>query len=146
MGVETLSWGRKLFAFGAAVVLSVSLVGSGSASPSTRDIDWGTWQRDLAGSRYASAEHRIDARNVKNLKLKWAFAYPTTDSTVVRSEPAVVGDTIYFGGSDGKFYARDARTGAAKWEFDLKSVDPNGFAVAWDGPAVSNGKVFFGDA
>jgi polyvinyl alcohol dehydrogenase (cytochrome) len=142
-----LSWGRKLLAIGAAMVLSATLVGSGSAEQrSTSDSDWATWQKDLVGSRYASAEHRIDTNNVKHLRLKWAFAYPKTASTVVRSEPAVVGDTIYFGGSDGKFYARNARTGAAKWEFDLSSVDPNGFGVVWDGPAVSDGKVFFGDA
>jgi polyvinyl alcohol dehydrogenase (cytochrome) len=141
-----LYWGKKLLAVGAAVVLSVSVVGSGSATQPTGGGDWGTWQKDLAGSRYASAEHRIDARNVKHLKLKWAFAYPKTDNTMVRSAPAVVGDTIYFGGSDGRFYARDARTGAAKWEFDLSTVDPEGFGVVWDGPAVSDGTVFFGDA
>lgn len=143
--MKTLSWGRKLLAAGAAVVLSVSVVGSSSATQPTADGDWGTWQKDLVGSRYASAEHRIDARNVKNLKLKWAFAYPRTNNTAVRSAPAVVGGTIYFGGSDGKFYARDARTGAARWEFDLTSVDPAGVAVVWDGPAVSDGTVFFGD-
>jgi polyvinyl alcohol dehydrogenase (cytochrome) len=129
------------------MVLSTTAAGSGAAAEqSTSDGDWATWQGDLAGSRYASAEHRIDVRNVRNLKLKWAFAYPKTDSTIVRSEPAVVGDTIYFGGSDGKFYARNARTGAAKWEFDLRSVDPEGHGVVWDGPTVSDGKVFFGDA
>lgn len=142
-----LSHTRKLLAFGAAIVLSAALTGSVSATEEhTKDGDWATWQKDLVGSRYASAEQRIDARNVKNLKLKWAFAYPKTDNSLVRSEPAVVGDTIYFGGSDGRFYARDAKTGAAKWEFDLHSVDPQGFAVVWDGPAVSQGKVFFGDA
>lgn len=146
MGVRILSWGRKLFAFGAVVGLAASLVGSVSAEPSTSDGDWATWQKDLVGSRYASAEHRINVKNVKNLKLKWAFAYPKTENTLVRSEPAVVGDTIYFGGSDGKFYARNAKTGAAKWEFDLTSVDPEGRSVVWDGPAVSDGKVFFGDA
>nr|WP_133903282.1 PQQ-binding-like beta-propeller repeat protein [Actinophytocola oryzae] len=138
---------RKLVALGAVAVLAVGLTGSASATEGTAaDGDWATWQKDLVGSRYASAEHRVDARNVGRLKLKWVFAYPKTESTLVRSEPAVVGDTIYFGGSDGKFYARDARTGGAKWEFDLSSVDTNGFGVVWDGPAVSGGKVFFGDA
>jgi polyvinyl alcohol dehydrogenase (cytochrome) len=141
-----LSWGRKIFAIGAAVVLSASLVGSGSAEQSTRDGDWVTFQGDLVGSRYASAEHRINAKNVKNLKLKWAFAYPKTENTLVRSAPAIVGDTAYFGGSDGKFYARNARNGAAKWEFDLTSVDPEGRAVVWDNPSVENGRVYFGDA
>ena len=111
-----LSRARKLLALGAVVVLSAALTGSVSvAERSTRDGDWATWQKDLAGSRYAAAEHRINANNVKNLKLKSVFAYPKGENTIVRSEPAVVGDTIYFGGSDGKFYARNARTGAAKW-------------------------------
>ncbi|MFL6121446.1 PQQ-binding-like beta-propeller repeat protein [Actinophytocola sp.] len=141
-----MSWGKKLLAVGAALVLSTSLVGSVSAAPSSVDGDWATWQRDAVGSRFNAAEHRINVKNVGHLKLKWAFAYPKTDSTAVRSEPAVVGDTIYFGGSDGRFYARDARTGAARWEFDLHSVDPEGRVIAWDGPAVSYGKVYFGDA
>lgn len=108
--------------------------------------DWPTWSKDLVGSRHNAAERRIDQRNVGRLKLKWALAYPKLDGVPVRSEPAVVGNTIYFGGSDGKFYARDARTGAARWEFDLSTVDQEGFGVVWDGPAVEDGKVFFGDA
>ncbi|WP_332845817.1 outer membrane protein assembly factor BamB family protein [Amycolatopsis mongoliensis] len=136
-----------------------STAGSVSAAgQSTSEGDWATWQKDLFGSRYAAAEHRIDARNVKNLKLKWAFAYPKTESTFVRSEPAVVGNTVYFGGSDGKFYARNAGNGAAKWEFDLKSVDPENHCadrppnsattciMVWDAPTVAEGKVYFGDA
>lgn len=55
----------------------------------------------------------------------------------------VVGDTIYFGGPDRKFYARDARTGKAKWEFALPSADR--YAYNSDGPTVAEGKVFFGD-
>lgn len=140
-----LSRVRKLLALGAVVVVSAGLAGSASATRVPAQ-DWATWTRDLSGSRYAAGEYRINPHNVGKLKLKWAFAYPRTGSTVVRSEPAVVGDTIYFGGSDGKFYARNARTGAARWEFDLTSVDPDGFAVVWDGPAVAGGKVFFGDA
>ncbi|WP_033383659.1 outer membrane protein assembly factor BamB family protein [Kibdelosporangium aridum] len=142
-----LSRARKLLALGAVVALTVPLTGSVSvAERSTSDGDWATWQKDLFGSRYAAAEHRINARNVKDLKLKWAFAYPKTANSIARSEPAVVGDTIYFGGSDGKFYARHAKTGAAKWEFALASVNPAERAIVWDGPAVSGGKVFFGDA
>lgn len=142
-----LSRARRLFALAAVVVLTAGLAGSASATPHRGSTqDWATWTKDLLGSRYAAGEHRIGPHNVGKLKLKWAFAYPKTESTVVRSEPAVVGDTIYFGGSDGRFYARNARTGAAKWEFDLTTVDPEGFAVVWDGPAVSGGTVFFGDA
>jgi polyvinyl alcohol dehydrogenase (cytochrome) len=146
MGVRTLSWGKRLLALGAVAALSAGLTGSVSAATEQSPGDWATFQKDLVGSRYNAAEYRINAKNVGNLKLRWAFAYPKTDNTLVRSEPAIVGDTIYFGGSDGRFHARDARTGAARWEFDLRSVSPEGFAVVWDAPAVSGGTVFFGDA
>ncbi|HEV2783043.1 MAG TPA: PQQ-binding-like beta-propeller repeat protein [Actinophytocola sp.] len=136
----------------AAAVLSTCLVGSASATVDQSTIDhgrpgdWPTWQRDLAGSRHNAAEWRINPHTVGRLKLKWAFAYPPSPNKAVRSEPAVVGDTIYFGGPDGKFYARDARTGAERWTFDLATVVPGDpLVVVWDGPAVSGGTVYFGD-
>ncbi|MFF0573912.1 outer membrane protein assembly factor BamB family protein [Streptosporangium saharense] len=107
--------------------------------------DWPSWQKDLSGSRSNPFERRLTPANVGKLKLKWAFAYPKTAGTP-HSQPAVVGDTIYFGAPDGHFYARDARTGAAKWDFDLGTVGPAGYgAVVQDGAAVSGGKVYFGD-
>ncbi|HEY0452319.1 PQQ-binding-like beta-propeller repeat protein [Actinophytocola sp.] len=143
----------KLLAAGLAVVLSASVVSAASATDeSTVDSrgpggDWATWTHDLQGSRHNAAEYRINQRTVGKLKLKWAFAYPPSPSKATRSEPAVVGDTIYFGGPEGRFYARDARTGAQRWTFDLHSVDPGNarFVVAWDGPAVAHGTVYFGD-
>ncbi|MFC0111580.1 hypothetical protein [Kibdelosporangium aridum] len=87
-GLFVLSRARKLLALGAVVALTVPLTGSVSvAERSTSDGDWATWQKDLFGSRYAAAEHRINARNVKDLKLKWAFAYPKTANSIARSEP-----------------------------------------------------------
>ncbi|GIH67999.1 outer membrane protein assembly factor BamB family protein [Sphaerimonospora thailandensis] len=107
--------------------------------------DWPSWQKDLSGSRFNAFEHRITPGNVRRLKLKWAFAYPENAGTP-HSQPAVVGDTVYFGAPDGHFYARNARTGAAKWDFDLSTVGPPGRgAVVQDGPAVARGKVYFGD-
>ncbi|GAB2831105.1 outer membrane protein assembly factor BamB family protein [Lentzea nigeriaca] len=117
-----------------------------TASPATAHpgSDWAGWQKDLTGSRHNAAEWRLDQHNVGKLKLKWAFAYPLGEINHVRSQPAVVGDTIYFGGPDGKFYARNARTGAPKWEFTLPPAAR--YAYNSDGPTVSNGKVFFGDS
>ena len=145
----------KLYAVGLAVVLAGSLVSSANASEvSTSDHsrgDWPTWTGDLAGSRHNAAEYRINQHTVGGLKLKWAFAYPPPKQAggnkLTRSEPAVVGDTVYFGGPDGTFYARDAKTGADRWSFDIKTVDPAsaGFAVVWDGPSVERSTVYFGD-
>ncbi|MER5263918.1 PQQ-binding-like beta-propeller repeat protein [Actinosynnema sp. NPDC002837] len=111
--------------------------------------DWPTWQKDLKGSRHNAAEWRITPRNVDRLELKWAFAYPASGTPFpVRSQPAVVDGTVYFGGPDGRFRARDARTGADRWTFDLGGVEPGAKprpAIPWDGPSVAGGKVYFGD-
>lgn len=112
--------------------------------------DWPSWQGDPAGSRFARAEHQITPRTVGRLKLKWAFAYPKTGAWV-KSQPAVVGNDVFFGGPDRMFYAVDARTGKQKWRFDLSSVGPPATmdGVAFNGAtgaAVAEGKVFFGDS
>src|SRR4051812_1907563 len=57
--------------------------------------DWPSWQKDLSGSRFNGQERRITPDNVGGLKLKWAFAYPKNGATP-HSQPAVVGDTVYF--------------------------------------------------
>ncbi|MDT7788256.1 MAG: hypothetical protein QOF58_6675 [Pseudonocardiales bacterium] len=106
--------------------------------------DWAGWQKDLNGSRHNAAEWRLNQNNAGKLKLKWAFAYPKGEVEFVRSQPAVVGDTIYFGSPDGKFYARDARTGARKWEFELPKASRPTYNS--DGPTVADGKVIFGDS
>ncbi|MFD9702892.1 PQQ-binding-like beta-propeller repeat protein [Lentzea sp. NPDC059081] len=117
-----------------------------TSSPATAHAggDWAGWQKDLAGSRHNAAEWRIDRNNAGKLKLKWAFAHPRGDFNGVRSQPAVVGDTVYFGGPDGKFHARNARNGDAKWEFTLPPASR--YAYNSDGPTVAGGKVFFGDS
>ncbi|TDD92911.1 hypothetical protein E1293_00090 [Actinomadura darangshiensis] len=136
-----------------ASALAIGLAGAGAnarpaaalAAPRATAFpgDWPTWQRDLRGSRNNPHEHGITPDNVSGLKLKWAFAYPKEAGTP-RSQPAVVNGTIYFGGPDGKLYARDARTGAAKWEFDTATVG-TGATPVQDSPAVVRGKVYFGD-
>ncbi|MFC6884404.1 PQQ-binding-like beta-propeller repeat protein [Actinomadura yumaensis] len=118
----------------------------GDAGPGAagRNGDWPSWQKDPLGSRHNGAERDITPANVGGLKLKWAFGYPRNAGTP-RSQPAVIGDTVYFGAPDGLFHARDARTGAAKWSFDLSTVG-TGRAQVQDGPAVAGGKVYFGDS
>jgi len=117
-----------------------------TAAPATAHAggDWAGWQKDLTGSRHNAAEWRLNRHNAGDLKLKWAYAYEKGPVNFVRSQPAVVGDTIYFGSPEGKFYARNARTGAPKWEFTLPPAARPVYNS--DGPTVSDGKVFFGDS
>ncbi|MDR7276777.1 outer membrane protein assembly factor BamB family protein [Catenuloplanes atrovinosus] len=130
-----------------ATILPLLVVAADPAAAATRHRgDWPTWQGDTRGSRHNADERRINPATAGRLTLKWAFAYPETE-TPVKSQPAVVDGVIYFGGPDGRFYARDAKTGATRWTFTLTSVDPEaGDAVVLDGPAVAAGKVFFGDS
>ncbi|WP_203788638.1 outer membrane protein assembly factor BamB family protein [Paractinoplanes rishiriensis] len=124
-----------------AAVLPLVAVSAAPAVAGARPGDWPTWQGDLQGSRHNAAEHRITPATAAELKLKWAFAYPATGAPV-KSQPAVVGGVVYFGGPDGKFYALDARTGRTRWTYDLNA----GRAFVLDGPAVARGKVYFGDS
>ncbi|TWP48102.1 PQQ-binding-like beta-propeller repeat protein [Lentzea tibetensis] len=131
----------------AAVLVSAAPASTTPAHP-LRSADWPGWQKDLSGTRHNAAEWRVNRHTVGGLKLKWAFAYPPSEGKLVRSQPAVVGDTVYFGGPDGKFYARDARTGADRWTFDLTAVDPappGTIIFNTDSPSIAGGKIYFGD-
>ena len=56
----------------------------------------------------------------------------------IRSTAAYNSNTIFFGSSNGKFYALDKKTGKIKWSFSGKhSINSS--------PALQNGKVFFSD-
>ena len=132
--------------------------------PLARKGDWPAWGFDLAGGRHNPYERKLTPAAVPKLKLKWAFAVPDADGAQ-SSQPAVVGDTIYFGGRNGIFYALDARSGKTRWTFDTRSVvtpggddpgqappgggsTPPGSAkrnLLRNGPAVVDGAVYFGD-
>nr|WP_026315882.1 PQQ-binding-like beta-propeller repeat protein [Actinokineospora enzanensis] len=136
---------RRLAALvGAAALLlgGAAVAGASEESGGGWFGDWSTWTGDGTGSRFAAAEHKITNRTAGQLKLKWAYAYAKTGFPA-KSQPAVVGDTIYFGTPDGRFVALDAKTGATRWSFTLNSV-PGG-TIATDGPTVARGKVYFGD-
>lgn len=53
------------------------------------------------------------------------------------STPALVGERLYIGGNDGRFYCIEARSGKLVWEVPIE-------AATWCSPAVVDGKVMFG--
>jgi outer membrane protein assembly factor BamB len=75
-----------------------------------------------------------DAKGVPKLgKVKWRFH---TAGQVI-SSPAIAGNNIYVGSTDGNFYAVDREKGTQKWKFEAKSRITSSAAVA-------DGIVYFG--
>ncbi len=78
-----------------------------SADKTPRVSNWGL---GFENRRFVSAEQAgIDAANVADLSLAWSFAFPKV--TDMRSQPVIIGDTIYVGDKAGMLYALDRHTG-----------------------------------
>ncbi len=82
--------------------------------------------------------------------LKEAWNYPTgralvftapytqTEERTVETSPVRVGNTVYFGASDGFFYALDVNSGKEKWKFELG-------APILTSPAISGDMLYIAD-
>jgi len=94
---------------------------------------WNGWGNDLANSRFQpAAAARLTAAQVPQLKLKWAFGYPSGASA--NAQPAVVAGRVFVGSDNGYFYSLDAKTGCVYWSFENGSIVRNAPTVA---PVVS---------
>src|SRR5262249_54449316 len=76
---------------------------------------WNGWSTDVTNQRY-QAKPGFAAKDVPNLKVKWAFAYPGTKNT----EPLIFGDRVYVGSMSGKVYSLDTKTGCVHWRHDYR--------------------------
>jgi polyvinyl alcohol dehydrogenase (cytochrome) len=123
------------------LVAMVAMLAVGAATAAATDVP--SWGYTVTGSRYNRAERTLTPADVHRLRLKWAFAIPT--ATGQQSQPAVVGGTLYFGGTNGVFYALDAVTGRLRWQFDTRPSARAQLNPLRDGPAVAGGTVYFGD-
>ena len=113
-----------------------------ASSKPLRDLNgWNGWGIDLSNSRRQSADAAgINAEQVPNLKLKWAFGIPNTDSAF--GQPSVVGGRLFFGTGDGTVYSLDAQTGCTYWTFHAASTVRTAITIAtFDKRYVA----FFGD-
>jgi outer membrane protein assembly factor BamB len=73
-----------------------------------------------------------DAGPERSPRIRWRFR----TAGKIMSSPAIGGDTIYFGSTDGKLYAADVNTGAQRWAFQTDGR-------VTSSPAVYNGAVYF---
>lgn len=139
--------------FAPGSVDAAALTDHASMPPGAKPGDWAQWQFGSKGGRYNPFESKINPATVKGLKLKWSYVFENYTG-MVWSQPAVVGDSLYVGGPDSKFYALDPKTGAERWSFDLRPyagpVPPPDADIfqknaVRDGPAVVGDRVYFGD-
>ena len=70
----------------------------------------------------------------RNLKLKWAFGYPTGLSAF--GQPSVVSGRVFVGADTGYIYSLDAKTGCVYWSYKTKGSVRNAINV---GPVKGRG-------
>jgi len=113
----------------------------GGDAPS-QGAGWASWGGGLANTRFQSASDAgIEAKDVPHLKLKWAFAF--SDTSTMRSQPAVWRGRVFAGGQDGSVYALDAVKGCAYWAATVQSQVRSGIII---GEIGGDAFVFFGDS
>ena len=77
---------------------------------------WNRWGGDPQNTRFRTqGQTGINASNVAQLKLKWAFGFP--NAVRARSQPTATKQAIFVGSQDGTVYALDTETGCVWWEF-----------------------------
>lgn len=106
---------------------------------------WNGWGNDNSNTRFQSAAAaRLTAADLPKLKLKWAFGFPTGESS--NSQPTVVAGRVFAGSDNGFIYSLDAATGCVYWSFEGGSIVRGSLNV---GPVTGQGDaryaVFFGD-
>lgn len=113
--------------------LETNLCSNASQTDST---EWVTnWGLGLDNKRYVNDElTQINATNVGSLSLQWSVAFPKV--TDMRSQPVIVGDTMYIGDKAGKLYALDRKTGCVRNHTNILSGIRSSITLA----QLTNGK------
>ncbi len=89
---------------------------------------------------------KIDSKNIKNLKLKWAFGFPYSQRA--RSQPLFAMGSIFVGSQSGDIYALDIETGCVKWNFSASAEVRTGIIMdEWREGEKPNKRpyIYFGD-
>ena len=103
---------------------------------------WASWGGGLTNTRFQSAQNAgLRAEDLPRLKLKWAFAF--SDTSTLRSQPAVYRGRIFAGGQDGSLYSLDTVTGCVYWGTTVQSQVRSGITI---GEVGGRPALFFGDS
>ena len=108
--------------------------------------EWNGWGNDPANTRFQSAVGAgLPASDVPNLKVKWAFGYPTGLSAF--GQPSVVSGRVFVGSDIGFVYSLNADTGCVYWSYQAKGSVRTAITVA---PVTGHGATkyaaYFGDS
>ena len=83
--------------------------------------EWNGWSPDIVNSRFQDAKGAgLTAEQVPQLKLKWAFGYPTGLSAF--GQPTIVSGRVFVGTDIGYVYSLDANTGCVYWLYQAGRV------------------------
>ena len=107
---------------------------------------WNGWSPDVVNSRFQTAKGaNLTPEQVPQLKLKWAFGYPTGLSAY--GQPTVVSGRVFVGTDIGYIYSLDAATGCVYWSYQAKGASRPAVTVARvRGHGKTKYAAYFGDA
>jgi polyvinyl alcohol dehydrogenase (cytochrome) len=113
-----------------------------NAAPGT---GWNGWSPDTSNTRFQpAAAAGLTAAQVPRLKLKWAFGFPTGESS--NAQPTIFANRVFVGSDNGYIYSLDAATGCVYWSFEGGGIVRGAISV---GPVTGQGTArfaaYFGD-
>jgi polyvinyl alcohol dehydrogenase (cytochrome) len=94
--------------------------------------------------RQTAAQVGLKTSDMKNLELAWVMAFP--QSANMRSQPLIVGKTLFFAATDpGKLFALDVASGCVKWSYSSDLTLRSSLAFA-EATKTSPALIVMGDA
>jgi polyvinyl alcohol dehydrogenase (cytochrome) len=121
-----------------------------ASNPPLRDPsagpEWNGWSPDVINSRFQDAQGAgLTSDQVPQLKLKWAFGYPTGLSAF--SQPTIVSGRVFVGSDIGYVYSLNANSGCIYWSYQAKGSVRSAVTVARiTGQGATRYAAYFGDA
>src|SRR5215468_7419823 len=87
-----------------------------SAFGDARTPRWNGWSPGSSNTRFQDAANAgLTTDQVKQLELKWAFAFDGDVSTF--NQPTVIGEYLFVGSASGAVYALNTSSGCIHWTF-----------------------------
>ena len=105
-------------------------------------VSWNGWGGVSGNTRHQAEESILNKNNVRQLELKWAFAFP--DATRSRSQPVVTPEVTFIGSQEGTIYALDNSNGCPWWTYSADAEVRGAIYVDTDEQGVPE-TLLFGD-